>query len=154
MNWEELRNRVYYEDGSLRDIYIRNITPADWRCWADYVNANYPVDFFIGSVLIGKSIDFNYVDSYWQDSNLECPAASIHLGHIIVNTFFSDEHEIENDVSPKEITSSEDHQTLVEYLKKISILLNRPVELTEENYKVPEEILMIVEGDKVTFPDK
>jgi hypothetical protein len=154
MNWKKLKSRIYHEDGSLRDIYIRDVTPDDWRHWADYVNSNYPIDFLIGGTYIGNKISFDSIADYWKDSDQEYPSASIHLGNIIVNTFFSNENEIENDITPREIRSLEDHQRLLEYLKSISILLNRPVELTEENYRDPKEILIVVDGERVTYPDR
>ena len=154
MNWEELKNHVYYHDGSLRDIYIRNVTQDEWRRWAEYVSSNYPVDFKLGGTHAGNKINFDSVVSYWQDSNQENPSASIRLGAIIVNTFFFDENEIENDITPTEIKTLEDHLRFLEYLRNISILLNRPVELTEESYQDVKEVLMVVDGEKVTFRNR
>jgi len=33
MAWENIKQNIYYSDGSLRDIYILNSTRADWKKW-------------------------------------------------------------------------------------------------------------------------
>jgi hypothetical protein len=152
MKWEELKEIIYHEDGSLRDIYIRDVTSDEWRRWIEYVNANYPIDFEIHSRPSGNKIDFRAVAAYWQETEEECPSASIRLGDIIIKTYFFLENEIENDITPKEIKTFEDHERLVKYLKEVSLLLGKPVEVTEENYQEPHEILMIVKGEQVIFP--
>jgi hypothetical protein len=43
MEWKELKEKVYYLDGSLRDIYIHNTTKEDWKIWADFVNEHYRI---------------------------------------------------------------------------------------------------------------
>jgi len=154
MSWEELKRRIYHEDGSLRDIYIRNITPDDWKRWVDYVNSSYVVDFEVGNTVRRNKIDFEVVVAYWKGQEHQCPSASIHIGNIIVKTYFFVENEIENDIAPKEITTLQDHERIIEYLKNISKLLGRPVELTEENYQDPKELLMVVHEEQVIFPSK
>lgn len=152
MTWEDLKKHIYHEDGSLRDIYIRNVTSEDWIRWVDFVNSSYTVDFEIGGKPKGNKIDFSTVAAYWQHVDQECPSASIYLGNIIVKTYFFREDEIENDIAPREIKTVEDHKKLVAYLKSVSNLLGKPVELTEENYSDPHEVLMIINGEQVTFP--
>ena len=151
MKWEDLKYNVYHEDGSLRDIYIRNVTHEDWKNWVEFVNAKYPIDFKIGNAHRGNKIDFDLVTSYWQNREQECLSASIDLGNIILNTFFFDKEEIDNDLAPAEIKSLEDHYKLLRYLSNISILLGRQVELTEESYQKTRQVLMAVDKDKVTF---
>ncbi|SDL01483.1 hypothetical protein SAMN05421823_104149 [Catalinimonas alkaloidigena] len=46
--------------------------------------------------------------------------------------FFTDD-EIENDVDPREVRSLEDHQRLLDYMIRLSTLLDQPVILTPEN---------------------
>ena len=40
IDWRELKNKIYYLDGSLRDIYIHGTTRDDWQKWVDFVNEN------------------------------------------------------------------------------------------------------------------
>ena len=48
VSWAELQQHVYLIDGSWRDVYVLNASRADWKIWAEFVNANYPVEFFDG----------------------------------------------------------------------------------------------------------
>ena len=151
MDWKDLKSRIYHEDGSLRDIFIRNLTLDDWKRWADYVNGNYAVDFFIAHSPCGNQIDFDAVAAYFQDPSRVYPAASIHLEGMVMHVNFWND-EMECDIAPIEIKSMQDHETLLDYLKSISGLLGRCIELTEENPGDPKEILMIVDGERVVFP--
>jgi hypothetical protein len=46
LSWENLKNKVYFLNGSLRDIYVRDTTKEDWQKWSDFVNANYKTSFY------------------------------------------------------------------------------------------------------------
>lgn len=154
MNWEELKKTIYQENGSLRDIYIRNITHDDWKLWIDFVNTNYIISFEIAGTRKGNNIDFDTVTAYWQNPDQNCPSATIYLEEIIVKTYFLDETEIENDITPNDIKTPKNHESLLAYLKNISNLIGKQVELTEENYQDLKDVLMIVSGDQVFFPKR
>jgi len=152
MNWEEIKKRVYFEDGSLRDIYIRNASFDDWKKWVNHVNAFYNVDFQVEGTSRATKIDFNAIAANWRHESQDTLSAAIRLGKIIVMTYFFQQTEIENDITPKEIESFEDHNALIEFLTDISNLLNKPVELTEESYGDACKVLMVVDGLHITFP--
>jgi hypothetical protein len=44
MEWVDLKKKIYYWDGSWRDIYILETTLEDNKKWADYVNDKYLVE--------------------------------------------------------------------------------------------------------------
>jgi len=50
MNWKELKDEIYYWDGSYRDIYVLCTSLTDWEKWITYVNANYKINWFNGKV--------------------------------------------------------------------------------------------------------
>ncbi len=152
MTWVELKKKVYNEDGALRDIYIRDVTADDWRCWVNHINSRHRAYFEVGGVSKSDKIDFEAILDYWQNPQQEYLSASIHLGEILIRVYFNDKTEIENDINPREIRSIEDHQRLLSFLKGISIAVGKTVELTMEYYQDPIEKLMIVEGDQVSFP--
>lgn len=154
MNWQEIKERIYHENGSLRDIYIRKVTPDDWKRWIDFVNKNYRIDFKIGNTLKGDKIEYDVIAAYWNDPGQECPSAAIHLDNVIIKAYFFDENEIEHDITPIEIKSLKDHESLLEYLKSVSALLNRPVELTQENPRESKDVLMTVDERRATFPNQ
>jgi hypothetical protein len=57
------------------------------------------------------------------------------------------EEEIENDITPKEVNSLDDHNKLLEYMKGLSKVLNKQVILTPENQ--PNFILISVDNNIV-----
>lgn len=78
MNWTDLKNKIYYCDGSLRDIYILNTSVADWKKWVDYANHNYKVTWYNG--LLSKDenqIDFSIIKDYWDGEHDLCSTAKI-----------------------------------------------------------------------------
>lgn len=69
------------------------------------------------------------------------------IDEIQINNHFFIENEIENDISPKEINSIQDHEKIINYMINISSLLNKPIILTPENEQ--ETILIKVTGNIV-----
>lgn len=148
MNWQDIKNNVYFLDGSYRDIYILNTTKEDWKVWADFVNSNYKTSFFIHETQIREEkIDMNKVLDYWNGKFNNCSTASVFLGNIIVNAHFFDDEQIENDITPTEINSIEDHNRLIRYMTELSNVLQKNVFLTPENE--PEIVLISVKNNNV-----
>jgi len=44
MNWQTIKDKIYYGDGTLRDIYVLNISKEDWAKWIQFVNQNCRVE--------------------------------------------------------------------------------------------------------------
>jgi hypothetical protein len=137
MHWTELKKRIYFEDGSLRDIYVLDTTIDDWGKWIDMVNKKYSIEFWDAKTdLRSDKIDFTTVKEYW-DSNgqREIVTATINLGLITVKCYFFDDSEIENDIDPRELKSEDEHIKLTQYLNDISVSLDKEVIMTNENTK-------------------
>lgn len=132
VSWEDLKQYVYYMDGSWRDIYVLDATREDWRIWADLVNANYPVRFLDGHGQPHDHIIFDEVLKYWEGSEpmLTC---TFSVGAIEVKCHFFDEEEIEHDIDPKQIDSYGAHRQLLHYMTLLSQSLGKQVVLTHEN---------------------
>lgn len=153
MNWQDLKKYVYHEDGSLRDVYIRNSGIDDWKRWIEFVNSKYNLSFEIGDKIASNRISFDPVTKFWNDPKSERPKARIYLGHITVHSYFFGVDEIDNDIDPSEIQTLKDHELIVAYLMAISKALGKPVELTEENCSNSKQVLLLIDGDKINFPD-
>lgn len=154
MEWKNLKEKVYYEDGgSLRDIYVFETTIEDWERWIDLVNQNYRVEFYNGfTEEKSDQIDVGVVKQYWEGKTEMSNWATIFIYNFQIKCYFFISQEIENDISPKEFLSIEDHLHLMEYLKAVSGCLNKKVFLTEENYQkeyIKEATLIEVEKEKV-----
>lgn len=136
MNWDNIKDEIYFEDGSLRDIYVLNTTRDDWYRWIGYVNSNYPITFYNHN--LGEGIEFDQIDSQaitdWWDGKSDCSCtAHVRIREAYLSVHFFSEDEIESDISPKEFNSLEQHLALLKYLQEVSQLLNKEVILTDEN---------------------
>jgi hypothetical protein len=153
MTWEELKERVYFVDGSLRDIYVLDTNDEDMEKWSQYVNTNHVVEFYDSRVgQTTAAVSFHAVLQTWTENDRESVMATIRIGAITINCFFFDQSEIENDIDPKEFNSMKEHDNLLAYMKDVSKLLNKEVILTHENAK--EAILIKVKGEEVWLTNK
>lgn len=153
MNWKTIKENIYFEDGSLRDIVIYNTTKDDWKKWVDYVTTNYNVSTCEYETDTTKdSIDFGYILDFWAGNN-ECNATtSVALDKTVINAHYLTELYFENDIDPREVTSEQDHNSIMKYMTDISKLLNKKVIMILENS--PEIVLVTVDQDVVTINGK
>ncbi|MBJ6110783.1 hypothetical protein JAO73_17295 [Hymenobacter sp. BT523] len=136
VSWEELQQHIYDVDGSWRDIYVLDATRADWKLWADFVNANYRVEFYDGESIRLNQIDFAAVEQLWNShGQANMLGAGFFVGEIDIRCHFFQDDEIENDIDPRNITSFAVHQQLLDYLMRLSQALGKEVVLTAENNK-------------------
>lgn len=71
-DWRTLKNKIYFEDGSLRDIYVFGTDIHDWRKWADLVNEKYKVEFYDAKTELTKDkIDFGTIEECWTQKDRE-----------------------------------------------------------------------------------
>ena len=150
MNWQQLKDKIYYLDGSLRDIYVPVTTRHDWIIWANYVNSKYKTSFYTYETEITEEkINIHQVFEIWDGRQDNSSEASIFIDNILIKCYFFADLEIENDITPIEINSNDDHRKLIEYMSGISNVLNKRVILTPENS--PEIELVSVSQGAVTF---
>jgi hypothetical protein len=150
MNWNELKKEIYYNDGSLRDIYIKNTSIEDNKKWCNYVSANYSIKWFNGLKQITEDrIDFEVVKGYLYKNHDFCSSANIFLEKIQINNHFFIESEIENDISPNEINNIQDHERIIKFMTEISYHLDKTIILTPENEQ--EYILIRITKDLIEY---
>jgi len=145
MNWQEIRDELYYIDGSWRDIYIQNTTKEDWRLWSAYVNEHHKVKWLNGKTNTTEDrIDFDVILEFWNGNHDFCSIARVFIDTLQINAHFFTHSEIENDIDPREFNGIEDHIRLVKYLADLSDLLRKEVIITPENE--PDVVLLKVMG--------
>ncbi|BDU25344.1 hypothetical protein [Flavobacterium sp. GSB-24] len=135
--WEEIE-WIFEFDGSLRDIYVENVTIEDWKILIDFLNLNHLTQYGVtGENEIKNEIDKEYLILMMNDETdtMECKTVSIIIDDIIINTHFFSADEIEFDIDPREIKSFEDYIKVVNFMNQISKILNKPLILTGENQK-------------------
>lgn len=135
-NWETLKEDVYYEDGSLRDMYILETDKRDWESWSKLVNENFAVEFYDGLTQTYESrINIDRVFEFWNDSEkfTDSNKATIAIDNVLIKCYFFTTDEIENDIDPREVKTDTDHLNIVLYLKAVAKTLKKDVLLTCEN---------------------
>jgi hypothetical protein len=153
MNWTDLKDKIYYWDGSWRDLYVLQTTRADWKIWVDYVNRNYRIEWFNSKADKDENqIDFSVIEEFWSGDHDLCSTAKVFIDKIQINAHFFDETEMENDIDPREFNSIDDHNKLIKYMSDLSILFDKEVILTPENEH--ETFLLKVIKNNVEFSEK
>lgn len=141
--WKEFKEKVYYWDGSWRDIYIQKIEEGDWKKCINYVNQNYVISWYNGKTELEENqISYDVIDGYLKEEHDRCSSAKIFIDNIQINCHFFSKSEIENDIDPREISSIEDHKKIIKYMTDLSCILEKEVILTPE--AEPEIILINV----------
>lgn len=134
-NWNEIK-WIFEPDGSLRDIYVQNVSIEDWGKLIDLLNSKYIVRFGVnGEDTNPNQIDKEYVIEYLQDESgkMESKSVSIDIDHITMNCHFFMPDQIEFDIDPTEINSIEDFEKIENFMVEVSKLLENQVTLTAEN---------------------
>jgi len=150
MNWTELKKEIYLWDGSWMDIYVQDVTAADWKKWVDFVNENYKLSWHNAQHdKTEPAIDFDYISGFWEEGHEFLSTAKIFIEKLQINVHFFTPSEIENDIDPREFKSMEDHQALIKYLKAISKLLGKEVIVTPEN--LPQTVLITAKEDNIRY---
>ncbi len=153
MNWRDLKNNVYYWDGSWRDICVLQTSLEDNLKWCDYVNEKYRIEWFNDLTQMDETkVDFHVIKEFWNGNHDLSSTAKVFIDKIQINNDFFVDDQIENDIDPREINSIEDHDRVIKYMTDLSFLLDKPVILTPENDK--EEVLIKVSKNIIEFSDK
>lgn len=122
---------VLYIDGSLRDIYVLGTTLEDWQKLLDFLHTGlYAVSFLVAGEQrpLPTRIEeiFLLIHSSGGMMRIDGDQLALHC------YFYTDE-EIEFDLDPRTINSEELLSRLLDFIRAIGNLLNKPVILTPEN---------------------
>jgi hypothetical protein len=134
-NWKSIKEKIYYEDGSLRDIYVFGTDKEDWKAWGTLVNEKYRVEFYNGRTQQNEDkIDIEELLNYFiaPEDFKDVNKAHIKLGEITIICQLHYISEMESDLDPKEVKTEEDHQAIMEYLKEVASTLKKKVIVTSE----------------------
>ncbi len=142
-SWQSIKEDIYFEDGSLRDINIYNTDKDDWKKWSELVNRRFEVEFTNGFTLsTSNRIDIEEVFRYWKnpEAALGPFMASVKLKDLKVNCYFFEESVLENDIDPREVKNEKDHILILEYLHVVAAELKKKIVMTLEN---TEELILL-----------
>jgi len=129
IDWNKIK-WIFKPDGTLRDIYIQEVSLSDWNNLIDLINEKYTVKYK-GKKKIAKQEVIEYLMD--ETGEVEFKTVSIELEKIKLNCHFFLEDEIEFDIHPKQINSLEDFEFLEKFMNDVSKSLDNQVTLTYEN---------------------
>jgi len=127
---------IFKYDGSLRDIYVQDISLDDWRKLIDFLNDTYKLKFGItGKEKDSKQIDKDYMIRYLIDNSgeMESKSVTIDLEGVNINCHFFLPDQIEFDIDPREIKSIGDYKKVEGFMISVSDTLKNQVTLTGDN---------------------
>ena len=143
-NWNDIK-WIFEPDGSLRDIYVQDVTLSDWEKLIDFLNLNYNIIFGEDEK---NQIDKDYVIKYLKDETGEMESKSLKIDFNGVNfyCYFFLPDQIEFDIDPREIKTVTDFESIEKFMISISKTLKNQVTLTGENS--PELPLFKIDFEK------
>ncbi|QOW09873.1 hypothetical protein Q73A0000_05600 [Kaistella flava (ex Peng et al. 2021)] len=133
-NWKNIE-WIFEKDGALRDIYVQNATISDWQNVVDLLNSEYKLTFGVWGDNLTDKIDFEVVKIMFADETgeLEIKSATIDLNGIIIKCYFFLENQIEFDINPAEIKTELEFNKISNFMKSISLKLEKQITLCGEN---------------------
>ena len=148
--WNLIKEYIYFEDGSLRDIFVYNTSREDCITFLGFISKNYKV--YTRSYLTNEESNcFNLKDleNYWNGELEGGYFMNFELDGITVAIHLFSDEEIEMDIDPREIQKIEDHELVISVMQKISSLLGKEVLMTLESS--PEIQLLKVNGNSLEY---
>jgi hypothetical protein len=134
VSWPDLQ-RVFYPDGSLRDLIIRSDDLRDWQAAYEYAQ---------GLVARGRAtmetqpptLPSN-VDEIFELRQIDVVGMLLFVGPVQINCHFFG-GPIEFDVEPREVSTPEAASSVVEFVEGLADAVDKRVSVTEES--VPADV--------------
>lgn len=121
----------FYQDGSLRDVYVLTTTERELEAFFDYVRPMVEDGDFR---LDGETAQLpaTYIQTMMRGQEASA-TLSIPVGGGVVNCHFFDDSELELDISPNDYQTEENWGALSSFLQGLADAMQREVLLTAEN---------------------
>ncbi len=130
MEWSKIAPS-FHNDGSLRDIYIRETTLNDWTCvWNFLRSGSEHLTFEVDGVAITPPLR---VEDVFRQGALHSLNASFSYGKQRINCHFFAIEEIEFDLDPRDIDGAVEAESLATFLTALGRATLKQVLLTAEN---------------------
>ena len=147
VNYNDLKEKVFYWDGSWRYIYVLNTNIQDWENLYSHFVKNYSIKFTVDGepvALLPKTAKkiFNLKEN-------QTPCLCVQVGYIDVCIHFFVEDDFEADIDPRQIKNQEDVIKVLDFIRNIGALLNKSVIMTCENAQ--SEVLLTYNHLKKDF---
>jgi|APAra7269096714_1048519.scaffolds.fasta_scaffold01049_20 hypothetical protein len=125
---------LWTQDGSLRDVLIRETTLTDWAVLLD-LSRRHAVDYQVD----GAAMALPSAERIFASRDVS-HLLRIRVGQADLNCHFFLVEEIELDIDPRQIIELETHQALLGFLADVATATGNTVDITEENS--PDVVLL------------
>lgn len=124
------RREAFHRDGSLRDIYVRNVTIEHWKTFLEFIRSS---GFSYRYARDGALAELPTTAAQILGDSSATHNLAIDLGGVTACCHFFAEDEIELDIDPQEVSSPVTEQNVLKFMALLGAQLDRDVILTEEN---------------------
>jgi hypothetical protein len=130
MKWEEVRSAFDW-DGSWRDLYVLGTTRDDWQRLLDFLRSSgYALRFRHG----GDELPLpDNLSGYFSGESEWTTLLSVEVGGVTLNAHFFTPEEVEFDIDPREVQTSERAEVVFDFMRRVGRALGKPIRLTPEN---------------------
>ncbi|KAA0541803.1 hypothetical protein FZW96_21575 [Bacillus sp. BGMRC 2118] len=144
-NKSNILENVFFQDGTLRDIYVFHTDLEDWKKIINWIgNSTYSMEFYVDGQVTSEyeNLDIAYL---FKETEKKSILMSINVTGIKINCHFFSQDEIEFDIDPKQIKNENDVSTVFKFMNNLSKVLGKQTILSGENS--PELPLVQVNPD-------
>lgn len=148
MDTTKIIERYFYEDGSLRDIYLVQSEPKDWDVIFNFfdVQGIYFSIYKDGEVLKGKVSSGEIIEQLNKFSFY----LTILLNNISLSGYFNNAGFIEFDLTPREVQTEKAFDELISFMQLIANATNKEARLTPE-MEMDTAYIVVLPSGKITY---
>jgi hypothetical protein len=124
-------DNIWHWDGSLRDIYVLEVTVSDWQRVLDWLHTTpYPIEFYLDRQPAPLPHD---VSTVFEQRDETGAFLQIDVEGVILHCHFFWHKEVEFDLDPRQVDSKQKEQGITGFMRALGRLLDKEVVLTPEN---------------------
>lgn len=138
-------DKVFFNDGSLRDIYVLEGDLSDWQKFYDWIRTSPWKILFYKDGKITAYEEKDVAKIFDEKENGGIHLMSIDIKGVLINCHFFSVDELEFDIEPKKVKNVSQAIGVFGFMIKLSKILGKESILTLEN--CPEKPLVIVKSD-------
>ena len=133
MDWTTIKQELYFEDGSLRDIVVdADMALEKWVLICSFLYKNYRLSVFCDGDKIDDDFNYLLVKNMLSDDE-HSYYVSFSVCEVQLHLYFWGSQYLEFDLFPNEVDSLEKHMAILDFMAQLSNLLSFTVKLTGES---------------------
>jgi hypothetical protein len=130
----QIKQKILYTDGGLRDILIYDTTLSDWNKYFEFLSLQYHVEYIYEKAILDMKSFKDLLFEFWSNNKSTFDFV-IHIypnEEYYITSWCNDFDKIEQDFSPEEFRNDIDCKKLVQYLTSLANALKKDVLITTE----------------------